>query len=108
MNPEEIEKLNRQLSERMADQIELAIRKWIEKSDDEKQKALLKTIETKEDQMRTLNEVGAHLVHCMKGLYNAVISKQKLTEEEKLDLVDTIEKSSRAFPKPIADKLAHS
>jgi hypothetical protein len=97
-----IHDLNKQINERIANEIEEKIRSFINMSDDAKQKALLATIEVKERQMRDTNRIGVHLVNSLKTLYNqCVVDKRTLTTEEKFDLTESIKLASRVFPEHI-------
>lgn len=97
-----IHDLNKQINDRMANEIESKIRDFIKLGDDEKQKALLATIEVKERQMANMNRIGVHIVNSLKNIYNQlVIDKRELSTEEKYDLTETIKLASRVFPEHI-------
>lgn len=62
----DIDKLNHELSQRMAEQIETKFRTWIRLSDDQKLKALLNTIEVKEMMTLKLKQDATKVINGLK------------------------------------------
>ena len=62
----DIDKLNREIAHRMAEEIETKFRGWIRLSDDKKLKALLDTIEVKEMMTMKLKQDATKVINSLK------------------------------------------